>query len=502
MALSTSPSSRHTSRRASFAVVLAIELWERFGYYGMQAVLLLFMVQHLGVEDTQANLLMGAFAAMTYALPALGGWLGDRVLGSRRAMLLGAMTLTGGYALLALATTRHELLTFAMAIIATANGLFKPNAANLVRRIYHGDDAELDAAFTLYYMAVNVGSTVSTLLTPWLQDRFGPAAAFGACAAGVFLGLCFYALRRAHLASVGSVPDFRPVPMARYGAVLLGIAAAIGGLSLLLQHGPLARDAVWAAAALVLLCWTMMYLRAAPTDRPGLRLAYLLSLQGMSYFVFYQQMATSLTLFALRAVRGAFTLGGVTLFSMSAGQFQALNPIWIMLASPVLALLYRRLAQSGRDLSIAQKFTVGFGLVTVAFIIWWLAALAGGAGRVTPWVMVLAYGTLSLGELLVGGLGLAVIARYVPAPVSAFMMGSYFLAVGVAMYVGSMMANLAAAGGNAAASGAMAGAGLYAGLFLRLAEAAGGITVLFALLLPLARKWDRQHLVAHPLPGA
>ncbi|MBB2200490.1 peptide MFS transporter [Gluconacetobacter tumulisoli] len=498
MALSTSLPPGSTSRRASFAVVLAIELWERFGYYGMQAVLLLFMVQHLGVEDSQANLLMGAFAAMTYALPALGGWLGDRILGSRRAMLLGAMALTGGYALLAVATTRPALLTVAMAVIATANGLFKPNAANLVRRIYQGDDAELDAAFTLYYMAVNVGSTVSTLLMPWLQERFGPATAFAACAAGVFLGLCFYALRRSQVASIGSAPDFRPVPVARYGTILLGAAATIGGLSLLLQHGPLARDAVWLAGALVLLCWAAMYRRAAPADRPGLRLAYMLSIQGMSYFVFYQQMTTSLTLFALRAVRDEFKLGGVTLFSLSAGQFQAFNPIWIMLASPVLAWIYRRLAQAGRDLSIAQKFTVGFALVTVAFVIWWLAALAGGTGRVTPWVMVLAYAALSVGELLVGGLGLAVIARYVPASISAFMMGSYFLAVGVAMYVGSMMANLAAAGRTAATSGAMEGAGLYAGLFLRLAEAAGGITVLFALLLPLARTWDRQHAAAHP----
>lgn len=150
MNFSPSAGAAQPSRASSFAVVVAIELWERFGYYGMQAVLLLFMVQHMGLGDTQANLLMGAFAAMTYALPVVGGWLGDRVLGSRRAMLLGAVGMMCGYATLALATVQVQFMTVAMGIIAVSNGFFKPNAANLVRRIYDDDDAALDSAFTLY----------------------------------------------------------------------------------------------------------------------------------------------------------------------------------------------------------------------------------------------------------------------------------------------------------------------------------------------------------------
>lgn len=480
------------SRAASFSVVVAIELWERFGYYGMQAVLLLFMVQHLGFADARANMTWGAFAAMTYALPAVGGWLGDRVLGSRRAMLTGATTLAFGYAVLALATVHEQFFTLAMGLIATGNGFFKPNAANLVRRIYDGDDVELDAAFTLYYMAVNVGSTFSMLLTPWLQERFGPAFAFSACSAGLFVGLCFYAVRRGRLAHVGTAPDFAALPAGRAVAVFAAMLAVIGALSMVLAHAALARACVFIAGLLVLGCWTAIYCRAAPAQRPGLRMAYMLSLQGMVYFIFYQQMITSLTLFALRGVHGQVRLGGLTLFSLSAGQFQALNPIWIMLASPLLAWLYRRMALAGRDLSLAQKFAIGFALVTLAFVIWWLGALAGGAGRVTPWVMIWAYGALSVGELLISGLGLAVIARYVPRSIGAFMMGAYYLAVGVAMYLGSMVANLAAIGSGTVAAQA-GGAEVYAGLFLDLAMAAAGCTVLFVLLLPLARQWDRQH---------
>jgi proton-dependent oligopeptide transporter, POT family len=500
MNFSPSVGTEQPSRTSSFAVVVAIELWERFGYYGMQAVLLLFMVQQMGLGDAQANLMMGAFAAMTYALPVIGGWLGDRVLGSRRAMLLGAVGMMCGYAILALATVQVEFLTVAMAIIATSNGFFKPNAANLVRRIYDGDDAALDTAFTLYYMAVNVGSTVSTLLTPWLQNRFGPAAAFGTCSAGLLVGLCLYAVRRRRLVHIGSAPDFARLPLRAAGAVLLGIGVVLGALNLVLGRPMLARDCVWLAALLVLLSWAAIYRRAAAAQRPGLRMAYMLSIQGMLYFIFYQQTVTSLTLFALRGVRGEIGLGGVTLFSLSAGQFQALNPIWIMLASPVLAFLYRRLTRAGRDLSIAQKFTIGYCLVTLAFVVWWLGALSGGAGRVSPWLMIWAYCALSIGELLIGGLGLAVIARYVPAGMGAFMMGSYLLAMGVAMYVGSIMANLAAVARGAGVAAMPVGAGAYAGLFLDLAMAAGGIAALSALLLPLARKWDRQHMAATPSP--
>ena len=176
------------TRTQSFTVVLLIELWERFGYYGMQAILLLFMVQQLGFSDARSNLLWGAFGALTYAAPAIGGWIGDKVLGSRRTMLLGAITLAVGYLLMSLPVAGTGLLYAAMGTITVGNGLFKSNAANMVRRIYEGDDSRLDGAFTIYYMAVNVGSTVSILLCPWLKDRFGWHVAFGMCCAGLVVG--------------------------------------------------------------------------------------------------------------------------------------------------------------------------------------------------------------------------------------------------------------------------------------------------------------------------
>ncbi len=491
----TSPGPTRTQR---FSVVLMIELWERFGYYGMQALLLLFLVQKLGFADSQANLLWGAFAALTYAAPAIGGWIGDQVLGSRRTMVAGAVCLAVGYSVLALPFEAHIVLYLGMGTISIGNGLFKPNAANLVRRIYEGDDSRLDAAFTLYYMAVNIGSTVSILLSPWIKDRFGWHAGFGLSGAGLVFGLIAYALLRRRLDGIGSAPDARTLAPRIAAMVLAGVLAAILLVMLVLQYPLVARACVWLAGLAILSIWAVIYRRASRIERPGLLIAYLLTLEVMLYFIFYQQQATSLTLFALRNVDPTFAIGDTALVSFSAGQFQALNPIWIMILSPVLAVLYNALGRRGRDLPVSGKFLLGFGFVTGAFLVWWLATGDGAPAHVTPWIMVAGYGLISLGELLISGLSLAMIARYTPKRLSAFMMGAMFVAVGVALYVGSAVANLASLPPGLATAPAAQSLPLYHGLFLNLLEFGLVVTALAAALMPVMRRLDRAHRAANP----
>ncbi|OUI96549.1 peptide transporter [Acetobacter indonesiensis] len=488
--LSSSP-----TRTQSFSVVLAIELWERFGFYGMQGILLLYMVQRLGFEDAQANLLWGTFSAVTYAAPAIGGWIGDALLGTRRTMTMGAAVLALGYGLLGLDMGGQMALFVALAVIAIGNGLFKANSANLVRRIYEGDDARIDVAFTIYYMSINVGSTFSLLLTPWMQQNYGWGPPFLLCAAGLVFGLCCYGIFRGWLRHIGSAPDFSPIVWSRMGAVLGGVAMTLVVMVGILDFPAAGRACVWIAALATAIIWVLLYRRAAPAQRPGLRLAYLLIVQTMLYFIFYQQMVTSLTLFALRDVGSDFKLGGMTLFSMSAGQFQALNPVWIMAASPLLSWLYKAMENRGWKFPIAEKFIVGFSLVAVAFLIWWVSA-ATSTTLVSPWVMFWAYGALSVGELLISALGLAVVARYVPAHVGGFMMGSYCVSNGVAMYLGSMLANLAAMGNTVAGTDIATTMPIYAGLFRTLFFLAVGCTILFILCLPFTRRWDAQHRAA------
>ncbi len=478
-----------SARNPAFATVLLVELWERFGYYGVQGLLLLFTVERLGLPDRQANLLLGAFSALVYALPAVGGSIGDKLLGARRCVPVGAAILALGYAMLTVPGGR-TLLFASLATVAVGNGFFKANAANLVRRIFEGDDAKLDGAFTLYYMAVNVGSTVSLLLCPWLRDRYGWRAAFGVCCAGLLFGLAQFVWRRRLLAQAGSAPDDAPLRTGAAALVGLGAVATVGAVAFVLQQEALARAAVYLAAVAIAAIWAWLYRNGTGAERRGLAILYVLVLEVMLFFVFYQQMSTSLTLFASRAVDLRFFLGPLLLFRWSPAQFQALDPIFIMAASPILAILYGRLGARGQDLHIATKYTIGFALTAGAFLVWWLASAASTRPMVSSWVMVAGYGLLATGELLVSGLGLAVIARYVPARLGGFMMGSYFVAVGIAMYAGSAVAN-----GAAIAPGATgAPLGVYAGLFEHLFWLGCGATLLSAAVLPVVRALERGRM--------
>jgi POT family proton-dependent oligopeptide transporter len=466
-------------------------MWERFGYYGMGALLVLYMVERLGFGDARANLTWGAFTALVYAAPSIGGWVGDKILGTRRTMLFGAIVLSFGYGMLALPNEDLSFLYLSLGVIVVGNGLFKANSANLVRRIYEGDDARIDSAFTIYYMAVNIGSTLSILATPWIKDRWGWRAAFAVCCAGMILGVLNFLLRYRSLSHVGSGPDAKPIVWPRLGAVAAGAVALGAAATFVLGNKTLAVTCVDIAALIILALFGYMIAKCDRSERAGLVAALVLSAQSILFFIFYQQQMTSLTLFALRNVDPAFTLFGVHLFSWSAAQFQALNPIWIMILSPVLASTYTRLAKGRGDLSIAAKFALGYVAVAIGFLIYAFSGRYAVDGRVSSWFMVWGYGLNSLGELLVSGLGLAMIARYIPARMSGFMMGAYFLATGISQYLGSVVANYAQMpSNNLPATQTLP---LYTDLFGKLGWLAVAGVIMSLALLPLMRKLSDQH---------
>ena len=440
-----------STQKSSFITVFMIEMWERFGYYGMQALIVYYMVQRLGFDDTRANLVWSAAAALIYVAPAIGGWVGDKVLGTRRTMLLGAIVLGVGYGLMTVPTESTWALFGALGVIVVGNGLFKPNAGNLVRKIYEGDDSRIDSAFTIYYMAVNIGSTISMLLTPWLKDyvnakyghNLGWHVAFAACCIGLALGLVNYYFMRKAMSRIGSEPDERPLNVTHLLAVLFVGALCVVGSAIVLQYETVALVFVYTAGIVLLGIFIYLITRSMPVERAGLIAALVLVVQTIFFFVFYQQMSTSLALFALRNVDWNQTLFGMHLFTWAPAQYQALNPIWIMLLSPVLAWMYTRAGRTGNDLSIAAKFALGFGMVAIGFFIYGAAGHFAVDGKTSSWVMIWGYAFSSIGELLVSGLGLAMIARYVPARMGGFMMGAYFVASGIAQYVGGVVANFA-----------------------------------------------------------
>ena len=490
------------SKTRSFMTVCLIEVWERFGFYGMQSIIVYFMVQRLGFPDGKATLVWSAASALIYVSPAFGGWIGDQILGTKRTMLLGSYALILGYSLMTVPSMSNLFLYSALGVIVVGNGLFKPNAGNLIRKIYHGDNSKIDSAFTMYYMTVNIGSTVSIVLTPMIKEmltaRFGAEigwhGAFSVSVIGLVIGLLNYCFMHKSLDQYGSRVEEKPIDVKHLLIVLLACGLTVIATTVILQHELLAKIFVYSAISIVGVIFVYLIIQSKQSERPGMVVALALTVQTVFFFVFYQQLSTSLSLFALRNIDWSFNLFGIHLWNFQPAQYLALNPIWVMLMSPILAWLYNWTHKNNINFTIALKFSIGFLVVAVGFFIFSMAGEFAVDGKASSWVMIWGYGAYSLGELLVSGLGLAMIARFVPERICGFMMGAYFVASGSSQYLGGIIANFASVPHNVTDPNKTLI--IYTDLFSKLGFAALGCTVISLLLLPKLNKLTKQHMNA------
>jgi POT family proton-dependent oligopeptide transporter len=474
--------------RRAFFVLFFVEIWERFGYYGMASITLLYMVQRLDLADGRADLIWGSFSALAYALPIAGGYLGDRVLGARRCLVLGAATLGLGYLLLALPLSA----TFfpALGVIAVGNGLFKVNPNNLVSRLVPHDRSKLDVLFTVYYMSLNIGSFVSILLTPWIKNHphwsvaVGPLRfdswhlAFGLSALGLALGLANYGLWRRELRPYGAAPDFAPLRFGRLAAVAGAAVVAVFAVAAAIRYRAGAVATVALFLAVIAIAFARLLCRSGPEWRGRIRACFVFTAVSVLWAVFNQQIYTSLTLFALRNVR--HTLLGL---HVAAAQFQDLNQFWLVLLALPLAWLYRRAAARPRgDFPLAAKYAAGLFCLALGFFLYAASgSFASPGGVVSPGWLVAGYALQSLGELLISALGFSMVSQLVPERARGLMMGVWFLGMGVGMFAGGVVAAWAAVPPGAGAAGSL---GLYTRVFA--AALACALALAFAVR-PLAR---------------
>jgi len=430
----------------SFYLIFSIEFWERFGYYGMQAILTVYLVHILGMSESTSFVLFGAFSALIYGFVAAGGWLGDKIIGTKRAITLGAVILMFGYALLGLSTTSGHvggptLIYIAMGFITVGNGLFKANPSSLLSKVYSENDPRLDGAFTLYYMAVNIGSLISMVLTPIVAEKAGYGLAFGVSAIGLAITVVNFLVCLNMLSHVGSPADLRPVSKRVMTIVITGSVIMSFLCSYLLQNLMLAHGILVVAAIVILFYYFREVMNSTGLERKKMLVAFVLMLQGIVFFVLYFQMPTSLNFFAIHNVTH-------DIFGISAQpeQFQALNPFWIMIGSPILAILYSKL---GDRFSMPFKFAVGMLLCALSFLILsWASAFANADGIIDSNWLVTSYLFQSIGELLVSALGLSMVAQLVPQRMMGFAMGMWFLTSATAAVVAGWVASLTSVSGN------------------------------------------------------
>ncbi len=449
----------------AFWVIWGIELWERFGYYGAQAILTLYFVSQLGYTESQSFYVFGSFSAFVYGFIWIGGWLGDKYLGAKHTLALGAITLMLAYSGLAL--SNHHSIFYALAGIVVGNALFKANPSSLISKMYKKGDPALDSAMTLYYMAINIGSMVAMALTPIIAQNYGWTKAFWLCAIGLLLGLGNYFIYNPLLNTAKL--EQKKLNLKRLATVIIVALLSILLVAQLLNHTKLCNEIVYT----VVTCAFFYFIKTAfllkEAERTRMLVAFILILQAVLFFVLYNQMPTSLTFFALHNIDN-HVFGWV----IPPAEYQVLNSIVIVAVSPILAQLYKKCPSTH-----VTKFCIGMSCCAAAFLVLAIPQFTTTTGIASPIWMLLTYFLQSTGELLISGLGLAMVAELCPENISGFVMGIWWLSMMLAGPIGAWVGTLTTLPSNTKNLSAIASMHLYGDVFFKI----GLITTLVAILM-------------------
>ena len=458
----------------AFSMIFLVEIWERFGFYTLQGLLTLYFIRFLKFSDTQAYYTFGAFSALVFGMVALGGYLGDKVLGTKRTIILGLVLLATGYLVLAFAT--HEGIFWGLALVAVGSGVFKANPSSLLAKCYAENDSRLHSGFTLYYMAINWGAIIALFVGPPVAAYYGYSYTYFLSFIGICLGLMNYWFQRSLVVNINNAADQSPISIQCWLFVSGGVIVLTVAARYLLHHVIAASGLVWIAVVIALVAYLGFMRRESKPSRLRMFVALVLMLEAIGFFILYQQMPTSLNLFAVNNVHP--TLLGVALDPQS---FQALNPFWITLLSPLLAKGYDLLQQRKINFPIPYKFATGMILCGFSFLLLSLARFSHDElGIVSAWWLVASYLLQSTGELLVSALGMAMVAELVPAHITGFVMGMWFLMIASSGFLSAKVASYTAL--PQSLHGGVESLLIYTEVFARIGCVALGIGVLMWLL--------------------
>lgn len=412
------------------------EMWERFTFYGMRALLILFMTKQLLYADDVANLKYGAYNAFVYAMGIFGGMFADRFLGSRKAIRYGGILMAIGSFTLVLP---YELSFYiGLGIIIVGNGFFKPNISTMVGQLYKPGDPRRDAGFSLFYSGINFGAFFGSLICGWVGEMYSWHLGFGLAGAFMLLGLVVF-FRGQHIMGPIGLP---PNPEELKKKYFLGLnteqfiyVACLGLIPifclLLIDHSIVD----YIMIPLVPLSIIVIFWLAKDESKVAIQklvTAMVLILFSMLFWAFYEQGGGSLNLFADRNVDM-----NVFGFELSAAAVNnSVNPFYIIIFSPLIGLLWVLLAKKKLEPNIPVKFAIGLALLGVGFLVFGYSKnLASTEGLVPLWIFISAYFIITMGELCVSPIGLSMVTKLSPGKIVGLMMGMWFLASAFGQYL-------------------------------------------------------------------
>ena len=471
------------------------ETWERFSFYGMKALLIFYLTKAFLFSDKAAYAIYGSYTALVYATPVLGGLLADRLLGFRKAVLIGGVLMALGH--FAMAVPNLQVFYVALALLICGNGFFKPNISSLVGRLYGTDDPRRDSAFTIFYMGINLGAFLAPIACGYLGERLGWHWGFGLAGIGMLLGLIVF-LRAQPLLHGLAEPPARPEGRLAFAGlsldawVYLGTLLAVLVAWQLVQHGAFV-GSMLVAFGLAVFFGLIVYQLRLPEKigRDRLGVALLLTLVSVVFWAFFEQTGTSMSLFTDRNVdRSLFGT------QIPASQFQSVDGLFILLFAPLFSLLWLYLARRRLEPNTPLKFAFGIIQLGLGFAALYIGAETSRSTGIVPmfW-LILGYFLHATGELCLSPIGLSMITKLSPKGVTGILMGTWFLGYSFAQYVAALIAQLTGveAGGTAAAGLPKPSETVmvYGSVFGTIGWVAVGVGVMLLLVSPLIAR--RMH---------
>jgi POT family proton-dependent oligopeptide transporter len=469
-------------------VLFFAEMWERFSYYGMRALLIFYLTKHWLFSDEKSGVIYGAYTALVYITPVLGGYLADRYLGQRKAVTYGAVLLTFGHLLMGFEGAGGQdaaslnVFWLALAFIIVGSGFLKANISVIVGQLYSRTDVRRDGAYTIFYMGINLGAALGALLCGYLGETFGWSYGFGAAGVGMLLGLIVFIVFKPLLLGRGEPLNPEGLNKTVFGIKLEWLLYLVGLVAVvvcwwLVQNQAVVGNLLGAAGAIlvVYVLWTAVR-KLEPHDRDRIFAAMFLIIGSILFWALFEQAGSSLNLFTDRHVDRS---------GVPASVFQSLNAIYIVLLAPLFAWLWTTLGRKGLEPSAPAKFGLGIVQLGIGFLVLVAGSAAAGDSMVPVLFIFLIYLFHTTGELCLSPVGLSAMNRLAPAHLASLIMGTWFFASATGNFAAGL---ISAATGSEAASGEGAGREVVMAVYSQIGWIAIGVGIAVVVISPLIKK--------------
>ena len=427
------------SQPKSLRILFLTEMWERFSYYGMRALLVLYLVQSQGYSAFEAMHIYAIYTGLVYLTPVIGGYLADHYLGQQKSILIGGITMMFGHLFMANPST----LNLALGLLIIGNGFFKPNISSLLGGFYLTNDARRDGGYSFFYVGINMGAFIAPLLIGYVGEVVDWHYGFVLAAVGMFMGLLHFSLNQKQIASDDLTQRSRVLSYKEWWQIMALALLNIPIVLLVLTLHPLLtiyQNLIWLSIFLIVTYVVLKkrsLFQAVPShDLKRIMYIAILSLFVIFFWVGFEQAGGSLTLFAHEKIDRQ-----IMSFIIPASFFQSVNPLIIIFLGPLMANIWLRIDRGKLRMSTPQKMGSGIMLLGLGFLL--LSVVSQNQdSKISLWWLVMVYFCHTLGELCLSPIGLSMVSKVSPKKLVSIMMGFWFLSSAIANYMAGRLPEL------------------------------------------------------------